>query len=91
LDLSAVAWDELGALLLFPLGLLVGLILGWHEEMKGGALAMFSIGAFYLIYGLALNGSINQGWWILIFAVPGFLFLLYGLLSRYRSNTTVIV
>lgn len=82
LDLSGVAWEEIGAMLLFPLGLLVGLILAWQEEIKGGALAVFSIAAFYLVYGLALNGSIRQGWWFLIFAIPGFLFLLYGVLSN---------
>ena len=81
LDFSTSSWKEIGAMLLFPLGLLVGLILGWQEEIKGGALAVGSIAAFYLVYGLALSGSIRQGWWFLIFAVPGFLFLLYGLLS----------
>ncbi|MGB7210567.1 MAG: hypothetical protein WBD27_18070 [Pyrinomonadaceae bacterium] len=91
MDFSTSSWKEIGAMLLFPLGLLVGLILGWQEEIKGGALAVGSIAAFYLVYGLALSGSIRQGWWFLIFAIPGFLFLLYGLLSRFRSNTTVTV
>jgi hypothetical protein len=81
LDFSTSSWKEIGAMLLFPLGLLVGLILGWQEEIKGGALAVGSIAAFYLVYGLALSGSIRQGWWFLIFAIPGFLFLLYGFLS----------
>ncbi len=87
LDLSGVAWEELGALLLFPLGLLAGLILGWQEEVKGGALAVGSIAAFYLIYGLVLSGSIRQGWWFLIFAIPGFLFLLYGVISTLMHPT----
>ena len=81
LDLSNVTWEEMGAILLFPLGLIAGLIMGWQEETKGGALAVCSVAAFYFVYGLVLNGSLRQGWWIMIFAIPGFLYLFYGALS----------
>ena len=79
LDVSIIAWEEMGVLMLFPLGFLIGLLLGWQEELKGGALAVGSIAAFYFVYGLILNGSILQGW-VAIVALPGFLFLLYGIL-----------
>lgn len=79
MDVSIIAWEEMGVLMLFPLGFLIGLILGWQEELKGGALAVGSIAAFYFVYGLILNGSILQGGWFAIVALPGFLFLLYGI------------
>ena len=81
LNLSNITWEERGVTLLFPLGLLAGLILGWQEEVKGGVLAVVSVAAFYLVYDLALGGSIRQGAWILLFAIPGLLFLLHGFLS----------
>lgn len=81
LDLSNVAWEELGVILLFPLGLLSGLILGWEEEVKGGVLAIASVVAFYLVYDLALGGSMRQGAWILLLGIPGFLFLVHGFVS----------
>ena len=87
LDVSIIAWEEMGVLMLFPLGFLIGLLLGWQEELKGGALAVGSIAAFYFVYRLILNGSILQGWWFAIVALPGFLFLLYGIfLSASRGK-----
>ena len=87
MDVSIIAWEEMGVLMLFPLGFLIGLILGWQEELKGGALAVGSIAAFYFVYGLILNGSILQGGWFAIVALPGFLFLLYGIfLSASRGK-----
>ena len=87
-NLSRVTWEEMGVLLLFPLGLLVGLILGWEEEAKGGALAVLSVTSFYLAYGLLLKGSFSEGLWILFFLIPGFLLLLYGALLSIRGSKT---
>lgn len=78
---SQLRWEELGTIL-FPLGLVSGLILGWLEEIRGGALAIGSVAAFYVVYGLAFSGSIRQGWGFALFAIPGVLFLIHGLLSR---------
>lgn len=87
LDPSNLKWEDLGVILLFPLGLLSGLILGWEEEVKGGALAVASVAAFYLVYDLALGGSMRQGAWILLFGIPGLLFLMHGALtSRVRKG-----
>lgn len=77
---SRITGKQAIGMLFFPLGLISGLILGWQEEKWGGLLAVVSVAAFYVIYGLVLNGSMQLGWWFLVFAAPGFLFLLYGLL-----------
>jgi hypothetical protein len=79
---SDVRWEEWGVVLLFPLGLVSGLILGWQEEIKGGILAVGSVVLFYLVYGLALTGSIGKNWWFALFALPGILYLVHGMLSR---------
>jgi hypothetical protein len=85
-NLMYVGWEDLGVILLFPLGFLTGLILAWQEEIKGGVLAIASVIAFYLLYDLAFGGSMRQGAWILFFAVPGLLFLMHGLLSSRVTN-----
>lgn len=79
-SLSVMTWEETGLMLLFPVGLVVGLILGWQEERKGGAIAVFSVIAFYLMYGLLLNRSFGEATWVLLFLIPGLLLLLYSAL-----------
>lgn len=59
----------------------MGLVLAWQDELKGGGVAVFSVLAFYVVYGFAFSGSIRQGWWFLLLTIPGFLFLFYGLMN----------
>ena len=93
LDLLLVAWEDMVVMLIFLLGFFSGSILAWLDEAKGGgALALLSVAAFYLVYGSALERSISQLIWICIFASPGLLFLLYGeVSSRNESRTPVRV
>ena len=79
---SEIAYREYIGLLFFPIGVAIGFVIGWRDELRGGLISVLSVSAFYLIYGLLLNGSIRQGWAFLVFAVPGILFLAYGLLNR---------
>ena len=85
LEPSNLAWKEIVALLFFPAGVFVGLVLAWQDELKGGLLAVLSVTAFYAVYGYAFSGSIRQGWWFLLLTIPGFLFLLYGLITWKQS------
>lgn len=79
LTVSNIGLREWIGLFFFPVGLLLGFAAGWHDELTGGIIALGSTAAFYLIYGLLLSGTINQGWAFLVFAIPGLLFLAYGL------------
>lgn len=79
--------DEAIGRLFVPAGLMLGLILSWRTEFFGGAITLASILAFYFIYGLMLEGSLAQNWWVIFFAIPGVLFLTYGItVSSGRSN-----
>ena len=78
-DWSKISADEMIGLFFFPVGLIIGLILAWRKELPGGAIAVGSVLAFYFVYGLLLNGSLQQGWWFILFAIPGALFLAYGI------------
>lgn len=73
---------EYVGLVFFPLGVMIGLVLAWREELIGGTVSIVSIAAFYLIYGLVLSGRLWQGWAFLPFLVPGILFVIYGLQAR---------
>jgi glucose-6-phosphate-specific signal transduction histidine kinase len=74
--------------LFFPIGVFVGLVLSFREELMGGMITVASVLSFYLVYGLLLNSSIEQGWALLPFLVPGVLFVAYGL---FRSSARHVV
>jgi hypothetical protein len=60
-------------LLFFPIGVAAGLILTFWRERLGGALALLSLGAFYL----QREGDVAGPWPALI-AAPALLFLIVG-------------
>lgn len=59
---------------------LVGLILAWRWEGLGGGLTVGGIVVFYVTWWL--HGKHPRGPFFLLIAAPGFLFLLYWLLTR---------
>lgn len=73
---------EFVGLAFFPLGVMIGLVLAWREELAGGIITVASIVAFYVIYGALMNGNLLQGWAFLPFLIPGILFIIYALQSR---------
>ena len=81
--------SQLIGTLFFPVGLIIGLLLAWRNELLGGAIAFGSVMAFYLIYGWLLRGAfVGIGWWFIFFAIPGALFLAYGIAGTGRQELT---
>lgn len=66
----------------FPFGVVLGLVIGWRNEILGGAITTASLAGFYLIHGLILNGTFPKGLAFLLFSFPGICFLMIGLDSR---------
>jgi hypothetical protein len=66
---------EWAGLFFFPFGISVGMILAWWKEGIGGITTAASLMIFYGIH-LATTGTFPKGWAWLVFAAPGFLFLL---------------
>ena len=60
--------------ILYPGGIVLGLILAWRREGLGGGITVGSLVAFYLLHA-AITGVFPQGWAWFAFAAPGFLFL----------------
>ena len=77
-DWTKMSGGDVIAELIFPVGIMLGLILAWRMEFAGGALTLGSVLTFNLIYGLALEESLTHNWWYVFFAIPGALFAAYG-------------
>ena len=73
---------EWAGLVFFPIGVALGFLIGWKNELLGGIISVGSLACFYLIYGLGLTGHLPGGVWFVGFTLPGFLFLAYGLLRQ---------
>ena len=78
LPASQVEWLDF---LFFPLGVCVGLCLGWRPEGLGGSVAVGSFAVFYLVHFLT-SGAFPKGLAWLLFAAPGPLFLLCWIRSQ---------
>jgi hypothetical protein len=78
---SQIARTEWVALLFFPIGVMVGMIVAWWKEGLGASITLASLVAFYVIYGYLFRNHIG-GWAFVTFASPGFLFLLHWLMLR---------
>jgi hypothetical protein len=73
--------NEWLGILFFPVGISVGMILAWWKAGLGGSITVGSLLAFYLVH-LATAGTFPKGWAWVVFAAPGFLFLLSSHFSR---------
>ena len=62
----------------------LGLLLGWRWEILGGALVIGGMAVFYWL-NYAFSGTLPQGPYFLIIAIPGLLYLFCGLGSGGKS------
>lgn len=79
-DPSHVTARQWVGLFFFPIGVIVGMVIAWWKEGVGAAITLGSVLALYLVYGYLMRYHI-AGWAFVVFASPGFLFLLHWLLS----------
>lgn len=90
MNVSQLARSEILGLLFFPVGVTVGLLLGWRWETLGGAVTVLSLLAFYKVM-YAANGRFPEGIWFGLFALPGLFFLYCGLHSKPTTRTIRMV
>ena len=74
-------------LLFFPTGVIAGMIIAWWKEGVGAGITLASLLAFYVVYGFLLGKPL--GGWFIVFAAPGFFFLLYWIMSRSKFATAM--
>lgn len=96
--LTAFAFSESGppspsewfGIALFPIGVSVGMLLGWWREGLGGVVTLLSLAAFYG-WMLVFRNGMPIGPYFVMFSIPGLLFLVCAALRRWsahRSMTT---
>jgi hypothetical protein len=73
--------NEWLGVLFFPAGISIGMILAWWKEALGGSITVGSLLAFYVVH-VATAGTLPRGWAWLVFAAPGFMFILLAYVSR---------
>lgn len=72
------AWPtptEWVGLLFFPIGLMIGLLIAWRNELIGGLFAVGSVAAFY-VWAFIVRGGLPRGPYFLLLALPALLFLI---------------
>jgi hypothetical protein len=84
-DPRSVAFREWIGLLFFPFGIVAGMAICWWHELLGGAVAILSLGAFYM-FNTIVAGSFPDGAAFAVFTLPAILFLLHGMLRRQRLS-----
>lgn len=77
---SEVTAKQWVGLFFFPFGVIVGMVIAWWKEGLGAAITMGSLLGLYLVYGFFMRYHI-AGWAFIVFASPGFLFMLHWMLS----------
>lgn len=77
---SKVTARQWVGLFFFPFGVIVGMVIAWWKEGLGSMITLGSLLALYLVYGYFMRYHI-AGWAFIVFASPGFLFLLHWLLT----------
>ena len=68
--------------LFFPVGLVIGFIVGWKNDLIGGSISLISLFGFYFVYGLWLSDEFPIGPAFAVFALPAFLFIAAGIYAR---------
>lgn len=79
LRITATEW---ALLLCFPFTVMIGFVIAWRNEALGGLIAVGGLLGFYIIHAIVAAGHLPSGWAYLMFASPGFLFLLSAMLTR---------
>ncbi len=69
----------------FPVGVCVGMIVGFFSEGLGGLITALSLGMFYVVH-YAQRGVFPGGGWFLLFSSGGLLFLVSWLYERLRRR-----
>jgi hypothetical protein len=77
---AKITLKEWVGLIFFPVGVVFGMIVAWWKEGVGAGITLASLLALYVVFGLLFGDSL--GVWFIVFASPGFFFLLYWILSE---------
>jgi hypothetical protein len=69
----------------FPVGVAVGLLVGWRQPLVGAAVSLISLFAFY-VWSYLVSGRISNGPYFVLFTLPA-IFYLIGALTQPKQLT----
>lgn len=72
---------ELSLMVFFPFGVMIGMIIGWIRPRIGGLIAVGALAGFYVV-SYVIGTGVPTGPYFLLFALPGVLFVIDGILMR---------
>ena len=70
----------------FPGGILLGMALGWKNELMGGVVTVLSLLMFYVMQ-MIQAGNLPSGPWFFIFSSPGILFLIAWFAEKFSNQS----
>ncbi|MDX1927680.1 MAG: hypothetical protein SFV81_14255 [Pirellulaceae bacterium] len=70
----------------FPVGVVVGMIIGWRQPLVGAIVSLISLFAFY-VWSYLVSGRMNNGPYFLLFTLPAVFYLLGALTSGNPSRS----
>jgi hypothetical protein len=85
---SEISRNEWIGLAFFPIGVVLGMVIAWWKEGVGSVLTVGSLIGFYVVYGYLFRNHIG-GWWFIVFASPGFLFLVHWFVNSANPRHAV--
>ncbi len=72
---TTLTLKEWSLVIFFPIGVMIGMLLGWWKENIGGFITMGCLIVFYVVHYLT-SGSFPHGLAFIAFSSPGIVFLL---------------
>jgi hypothetical protein len=82
---SQISTNEWAGLIFFPIGVVIGMAIAWWKEAVGSVITLASLLGFYVVWGFLLRNHIG-GWWFVVLASPGLLFLLHWLMWQFEQR-----
>ena len=82
-NVSRITPKEWAGLALFPFGVVLGFAIAWRKEILGGAITFVCAVTACLLF----VRTFDQAWPFFVFAFPGLLFIISGLLTRLGRRT----
>ena len=69
----------------FPIGVAIGLMLGWRQPLAGASVSLISLVGFY-VWSYVVSGRINNGPYFVLFTLPAVFYLIGALTQPIRAR-----
>ncbi len=71
----------------FPLGVILGFIVGWKYELVGGLISIVSLAMYFFVYSIRISEQIPNFAVLGIFLFPAILYVICGIYAYYAIGS----